>query len=283
MKHYCYLLAVVGWLCAQPLRAIETYNVEDAAKKGLIRLSIRSRGGFSGKVMSMTICNLQKDSLVLTVEPGRRLDSEDNTLQDILVTRSERFKMAGGQKSTYGIYGMCCQLHNHAPDSNAVYTVGHMADTNLVKLASFINKYRYYNEYAAQCAVWVVSDGQLLASVSSRNDNITDNLRECVAGITGESVPYYSIVYKAKKPGQLIGEMDHIEGKLRYTLNTAGNVLVGIYNSDGRMVQLVKDAKQEQGKYSLFYTFNTTNLPPGTYSLRLLVDGKPGREEKIVF
>lgn len=280
MHYSCFLLLL---FIARQAGAVNSYTLEEAAKKGLIGLSIKGKGGYTGRVISVTIDNLQRDSIVLRVEAGRRLDSRNNKEQDILVTRSETFAMAGCQRSTYSLYGMCCQAHNAAPGKNSDFNVGKLADSGLVRLASFINRNRYYNESAAQSAVWVISDKENMASIGGSNEAVTEDLLDCVSGINGKPVPGYTIIYKKGKGTDLRGDIDRIEGKFRYHLTGSAQVVAGIYNSSGRMVQLIEDIKQEEGNYKLFYTFNTDHLPPGSYYLRLMVDGKQGKEEKIEF
>ncbi len=279
------LFILLSLVMMQQLMAIRTtYSVQDAAEKKLINLSIQSKGGYTGPVISMTIGSLVNDTLILKVEAGRRLDSQDNTQQDILVTKSESFMLAGCQQKTYTVFGMCCQRHNHAPSLNAAYKVGKMADPKLVKMASFIDKYHYSNDYGAQHAVWVVSDGELMASICSENEIVTDNLRDCAGNITGQAVPHYSIIYYNKTATNLLGDLLKIEGHLRYTLDVPGKITIGVYNNEERMVQLIQqDQPQQEGQYNYFYTFDAKNLPHGKYFIRLQVNGLFKKQEEIVF
>ncbi|MCW3085325.1 MAG: hypothetical protein JWP12_2691 [Bacteroidetes bacterium] len=279
------LLLLLSLILLQPLMAKRTTcSVQDAEKQKLINLTIKSKGGFTGPVISMTIASLVNDTLILNVEAGRRLDSQNNTQQDILVTKSESFALAACQQKMFTVSGMCCQLHNHAPAKDATYSVGKMAEPNLVKVAAYIDQHHYYSEGAAQHAVWVVSDNQLMASICSEDEDISDNMRDCVGTITGQTVPHYSIIYCNQSPTNLQGDLLKIEGRLRYTLDAPANVTIGIYNSEERMVQLFQENQQQSdGKYNYFYTFDAKHLAHGKYFIRLQVNGQFQKQEEIVF
>jgi len=152
----CILMAMS--IFTNSMFANKCVSVEEAARKGLVKLSIKSRGGFTGEVIEMNIQNNTNQKLDLNVEAGRRLDSKNNTEQDILVTRSQEFFVNGKQSKTLKVYGMCCQAHNSSPKVNSIYNVGKLADSNLVKLANFIDKNKYYKDGAAQDAVWSISN-----------------------------------------------------------------------------------------------------------------------------
>src|ERR1043165_5882260 len=112
-----------------PAFAATIMSVEDAAKKGLIKLSIKGKGGYTGDVIEMKVQNLTGSTIALKVEAGRRLDSKNNDEQDILVTKEQEFFVNAGQPKTVNLSGMCCQAHNSAPSVKSFYTVGSLADS----------------------------------------------------------------------------------------------------------------------------------------------------------
>ncbi len=130
-----------------PVFAINSFSIEDAAKKGLIKLSIKAKGGYTGEVIEMKIKNLTNRKLELNIEAGRILDSKKNVEQDILVTKKEDFFVIANQLKTLNVFGMCCQAHNAAPQNNSDYAVGKLADSNLIKLACYIDKNKQYSNY----------------------------------------------------------------------------------------------------------------------------------------
>jgi protein TonB len=139
-----HLLVWATSIVSSPIIASTAISIEDAAKRGLIKLIIKGKGGYTGKVIELKIKNNTPNNLNLKLEAGRRLDSKDNTQQDILVTQAQEFYVYGNQQKNMNVNGMCCQASNTCPKANSDYLVGKMADSNLVKLASFIDQNKYY-------------------------------------------------------------------------------------------------------------------------------------------
>ena len=267
-----------------PVYAGNLFSIEDAAKKGLIKLSIRGKGGFTGDVIEMKIKNLTNKKLDLKVEAGRILDSKKNNEQDILVTQEQEFFVNANQLKTLNVFGMCCQAHNSSPQNNSVYSVGKLADSSLIKLACFIDKNKQYSNYNAQQAVWTISDTNSLASISGGEKDIVTALRNFVSKITGRAIPAYDITYLQESENNVIGRATKIEGIFDYSVPVNGKVTIGIYDINGHLVQLFfKDIPHQKGECKLFYTFRTRNLDRGTYYARMNMDGNLQKEMKIEF
>lgn len=277
------LLVFALSITEMPVFATSVFSIEDAAKKGLIKLSIRGKGGFTGDVIDMKIQNLTNQKLDLKVEAGRRLDSKNNNEQDILVTKPQEVFVGANQTRSVNIFGMCCQAHNSSPSTNSIYYVGKLADSNLIKLANFIDKNKYYTNYTAQEAVWTISDNNSLASISGDKD-VKTNLQNYVSKITGRAIPPYNISYWGGSDGSAMGKANKIEGIFDYTVPADGSVTIGIYDTKGNLVQLLcKDLVHQKGECKLFYTFRTKNVPEGTYYARMTMNGMLQKEMKIEF
>ncbi|MCW3070643.1 MAG: hypothetical protein JWO44_533 [Bacteroidetes bacterium] len=278
------LMVLASAISADALVAGNVWTVEEAAKKGLVKLEIKGKGGYTGDVIEMKIRNVTNAPISLKVEAGRRLDSKDDSQQDILVTQQQSFVLAANQQRSYNVFGMCCQAHNSAPSLNSVYDVGKMADSNLVKLAAFIDKNKYYSNYTAQQAVWVISDNNSIASIEDGNKEDVQNLRKYVSLVTGRPIPAYDVVYRQQDESSVIGRAVKVEGVFAYSLNIDNKVTIAIFNSEGKQVQLLFERQpHSRGDYKLFYTFNTANLPAGTYYAKMITDGAVVKEEKIEF
>jgi hypothetical protein len=277
-------LIIASAVTADNLFANNELSIEEAAKKGLVKLIIKGKGGFTGDVIEMKITNNTTVPLHLNVNPGLRLDSKDETQQDILVTKEQEIYLAAKQQRSFNIFGMCCQAHNSAPVKNSVYMIGRSADSNLVKLASFIDKNNYSSSHTAQQAVWVVSDNNSIASIVDGTNEEINKLRKYVSDITGRPIPKYNVYYKQQDNSDIGGTVNKVEGVLDYSLNINNYVTIGIYDSSGKLIQLLfQQRPHESGDYKLYYTFKTHNLPGGTYYARMSMDGAIMKEEKIEF
>jgi hypothetical protein len=264
-----------------PVFAEVATTIEEALNKGMIKLMIKSKGEFTGKVIEMNVENRTSAALRLAVEAGRRLDSKAEEQQDILVTKQEELIVSAGQNKSFDIYGMCCQAHNACPKVNAEFSPGKMADSLLVRLARYIDKNKYYGNYTAQQAVWVVSDGNSLGSIDweTRADK---ELVTFVSTITGKKIPPYRVRYGNGNDHDLLGTPTKVEGVFEYRIPVNAHAGIAIYNSEGKLVQvLFKDLAHSKGEHKLYYTFFTRNLPSGKYYARMEMDGVVHKEELI--
>ncbi len=264
--------------------AIDCLSLEEAGKRGLVKLVIKSKGGCTGQVIEMKIKNLGHQLLNLKLEAGRRLDSKNDSQQDILVTKSEEFAVSNNEDKTLHVYGMCCQAHNSGPTNNSEYSIGRMADSNLVKLAEFIDKNKYFSSCASQHAIWAISDGNSIGGISGDNKYESDKLKKYVSKLTGRPIPKYNVDYAIEGSDETMGRARKIEGTFEYTLPANAHVSLAIYDSTGTLVQtLFKEEAHQSGDYKLYYTFRTAHLDQGTYYARLKMDGMTQKEMKIEF
>ena len=232
----------------------------------------------------MKVQNLTNRKLDLKVEAGRRLDSKQQSEQDILVTEQQEFFVNANQTKSINVNGMCCQAHNAAPTAKHEYFVGRLADSSLIKLAMYIDKNKYYSNYSAQQSVWVVSDDNSIGSIDDGDKEIKNDLRNYVSKLTGKAIPLYDIRYQSGNDGSAMGRAVRIEGVFDYTLPATCHSTLAIYNERGEIVQVIfENLQSDKGEYKHYYTFRTKDLPQGTYYARVNADGLMQKEMKIEF
>ena len=259
-------------------------SVEDAVKKNLVKAKIFGMGGHTGDVIKMKLKNNENYPVAFQMEAGRRLDSENNSEQDILVTKPVTLSLLSNETKTFDISGMCCQAHNASPDSGSSFSIGKMADTNLIMLAQYIHQNKWYKNSTAQSAVWVVSDGNQMESIGG-NDSMSKKLQAYVSKLTGKEIPKYKIDYEKSNNGTAFyNHPAKISGTFEYETYTNGLVTFGIYDSQGHVVEMFfTDVPRDKGLYVFNYEFNTSNLPQGDYYARFRFDGQVRKEQKFTF
>ena len=264
--------------------ALNFVSLEEAVKKGFVNLIIKSKGGYLGEVIEMKVKNTSNRPLDVKLETGRKLDSKNNNEQDILVTKPEEFSLCSNQTKTIKVTGMCCQAHNLCPHENADYSIGRMADSNLIKLATFIDQNKYYANFSAQQAVWAVSDNNSLGSITDGNRTVVETLRRYVSKLTGKVIPPYEVSYVRNSEREVQGRARTIDGTFDYALPVNAHVTIGIYDENGVLVQaLFQNIEHQRGNYKLYFTFRTLNLPSGVYYAKMKTNGSVGKEMKIEF
>jgi hypothetical protein len=259
-------------------------SIEDAVRKNLVAATISGKGGHTGEVIRIRLKNNKSHAVSYSMEAGRRLDSENNSQQDILVTKPVTLALLPNETKTFNLYGMCCQAHSSSPDSGSVFKVGKMADTNLVLLAKFIDQNKWYKNSTAQSAVWVISDNNPMEDIGG-DDPVSKKLQQFVSKLTGKQVPKYKVEYTLHDGGAVYsGVPARIKGTFEYEIYTNGLVTFGIYDAQGHVVEMFfTDVPRDKGYYVFNYDFKTSDLPKGEYFARLRFEGQVKKEQKFTF
>lgn len=241
-------------------------NLQKALEGKYVQANFTSAGGYHGFCMNMRIKNLGTDTLFVLLEAGRRLNSVDDKNQDILIVKEELFVLGARVEKDLKIKGYCCQASNRCPMAGSKYDANKLADSNLVRIAMFINT-NSMNEDTEQDLVWAISDKHSLANIYWKNDSLTGILREMVAGITGEKMPWYTLVsVKHVYPGGTIAmNAVKLKGQLIYSNEKENYATVTVLNDKGVQVCGIK---------SEWLKVATNGLYPLELPIKGLVKGK---------
>jgi hypothetical protein len=282
MKPILFILLVQ--LTVLPAFSHNCISVEEALKKGMIKLCIKSKGGHMDDAIEMRIQNITNQGLKFKIEAGRILDSQKQREQDILIIQPQEIFVDANKEKKVTVKGMCCQASNGSPTKGALYSIGKMANNLLIKLANFIHENKYYNNYSAQSAVWCISNGSSIGSIYDGDKETDIKLREFVSKLTGRKIPPYKVTFVQQSNGNVIGKAKKIEGVFDYRLAVNAHTTIAVYNSSGKIVQtFMNDKSHEKGDYKLFYIFKTMNLEEGKYYLRATANGVTQKELEIEF
>ena len=207
----------------------------------IVKANVKSLGGYQGYCIKMELKNLSNDSLIIVVEAGRRLNSMDEKNQDILITREEIIAMKKQENRSFDVKGYCCQSNNHAPTPGSKYDVNKMADNNLVSVANYLSLSKLDADIEQQ-AIWAISDNKPTANVASVNDSLLLPLKQLVANLKGEKLPWYSMITKTVLFGG--GTMQtyplYLRGKLNYSNDKEDYVSLYVFDEKGLPVCEIK-------------------------------------------
>lgn len=247
----------------------DTVSVGKAFLKKLITLTIKGKGGYQEECISMKIKNSAADTLVVFIEAGRRLDSQDSSMQDILVVKDQYVPLAAKQEKSINAYGFCCQAHNKAPSANSAFLVGDIADKPLADLARYINSVKLVAS-SIQQAVWVVSDNNELSSVVDDNTEAVKELRKFLANLKNIETPWYNTYYKKEAQSLFSGKPEKITGEFEYAIqNDLTMVMVNIRDEAGTIVKSFLVGKAiGRGTYTYKLNWDVSKMTKGKYTLR---------------
>lgn len=245
-------------------------KLQNALDAKCVKANAVSLGGYQDYCINMHLMNLSSDSLIVIIEAGRRLNSLDEKDQDILVTKEAIIVLKKQEEKWVPLFGFCCQANNHSPKKNAKYDVSRMGDSNLVRLAGFLNSGKFDN-HVTQQAIWAISDNQSSAQVTSKNDSALFPLRRLVCALKGEQLPWYTIksqtmVYTS---GAMINFPVELNGKLHYKNDKESYTTLHVLNSKG--VEVCKIIKQwtQAGEADYDLSIPLKGLTKGKYTIEL--------------
>lgn len=261
-------------------------NIEDAINNNYVSANITGLGGYRGYCILLQVSNLLNVDTTIYIEAGRRLNSIDSTVQDILITKEVKLFVKAGEQKNINLFGFCCQATNHAPSQNEKFDVGHLADSNLVKLAKFLNSNNYDNDII-QNAVWVISNNHPIYSVGSSNSTIRkkiNNLYNTLASIKHLPIEYtwYSLTYKTDTAILFTGIPDSLYGDFDYQLWNNSNVSITMNDSTGHVVKrFMANKPHNPDKYNYEVRTSVFGFPKGKYTINLFANNQLKIVKKI--
>ena len=221
--------------------------------------------------MKLELKNLTRDSLIILVEAGRRLNSLDEKYQDILVAKEELITLSKLEQKCFEVKGYCCQASNCAPSKKVKYGINKLADSNLVTLAKYLSA-NNFEEIVEQQAIWAISDNKTTANIASAEDTILLPLRRLVSGLKGEKLPWYSFVSTTYvyASGMMETFPLWLRGKIKYDIERENYVTMYVKDEKGMPVCQIKcEWKKSGGNQEYQLNIPVKGLPKGKYTIEL--------------
>ncbi len=110
-----------------------------------------------GKCLVIVLQSKIDSIVLLRLDCGTQLLPEDSSVQTMIVTHEAILALYPKQTYATRLYAMCGQLHDKAPTSMDIFKVGELADSNVVKIANYLND-NYIQSMVGQHAIWAYTD-----------------------------------------------------------------------------------------------------------------------------
>jgi hypothetical protein len=247
-------------------------SIEEMIKTNKISAKILSLGGHQENCIELNVQNLTPDTLFFQLEPGRRLMSEDTTMQDIFVVRRNEIALNPNSKINFWAYGFCCESSNHSPQKDAKFNIGKMAPLSWIKLANFINENKFPAD-AIQSAVWVMSNNHEISSIHNEDIEKIKPLTKFVSELKGIETPWYSVTYKNDTNLLFSNIPEKVYVKFDYYLNKSSIVTINVRNSAGEIIYtLLENMPKNAGKYKFEIKLNVEFWKKGEYQVFVYED-----------
>ena len=151
-------------------RKPKEYTMREAIDKGILeyRISgfydsrnldevIDNDGLHYGKCMVIVLQSKIDSLVLLRLDCGTQLVPEDSSIQTMIVTHKAILALYPKQTYATRLYAMCGQLHDKPPTVMDGFKVGELADSNVVKIATYLND-NYIQSMVGQHAIWSYTD-----------------------------------------------------------------------------------------------------------------------------
>lgn len=267
------LLAIALSLTLTSFAKKNTVSLKTALDRKLISAKAICKGGLN---LNYSVQNLTKDSLMVIIPAGWRFNSNDpkNDYQDILVTKPEIFVLKNKETKNIDIKGYCCELTKNGPMKGAAYTLGTLADSNLVQLARYLNAHPS-DQNTEQHAVWAISDKEETANITNPNDSIAEIIRKFVAILKDEPLPWYTLLKKAyvTQMGTVYNLPVKFKADINVPVSKACYSYCYIINSKGEKISEIFGKWLHPEKTDYNAIFKVAGFKKGDYTLVVETEG----------
>jgi hypothetical protein len=268
------LLILLSVLFKNSIAHHKEISVEEALKKNLISATFQSLTGHTGNCIETTISNHLNSEVYLFFEPGRIIDSKNDKLQNIILTKKVVLKIPAKAIKVAQLFGFCCQLKNSSPKNKSIYELGGMADSGLVKLAQFLNA-NNFDITTQQHAVWCLSDNNSLESIPQTFDSCSNELIALCSKIKNLPLPNNCFTY-LYVPNRMFSDIKYFyKTKISYPKKSDSKLMIAVFDSTGNTIKVIVDNNYSNIKNNNFLvSFSVYNWKKGKYYLRILEGGK---------
>jgi hypothetical protein len=263
-------IAYAMLICAGAQGRHINMTLQTALEKRLVHAKASGTGGHMGYCVSIELMNLTKDSVLVVVEAGRRLNSADDHEQDIMIVKEERMLMKAMETKAVRVRGFCCQATNRSPGNRSAFKFSFPPDSNYTKLGKFIEGMDVPDGVVQQ-AVWSMSEGHSVASVTALKDSTARELREFLAALKGERLPWYTVVTDGHvyPSGEISRFPVLLRGRLKVMCAKEEYVTLKMYDDKGRPVCRMVSEWKKAGENVCNVEMPVKGLEHGKYRVEM--------------
>lgn len=272
-------------LFARQELAAQAIDIADAIKKGYLTATASGAGGHTGECIQLQLQNISRKRIEVRVPAGQIFEAGDSILQNIMVGKEETFLVESGKSRLGKLFGFCIEASDGSPGEGSRFSLGPLAQGNLLKLAQHLDANKLHQNPSAQFAVWAVSNSERLEGIGD------PSLTSFVASLLGKPVPTYHVEYTQPPvdrllPGQPANwrEAMAMNGLFYYDLPADQSVDFGLFDESGNLVHaLFKNRLQKKGYHKFRFEFEIKGLEKGKYFARLTSKGAVLKELAVEF
>jgi len=241
-----------------------------------------------GKSMLLKLQNLSQENLELDMESGYHLvPAEDQHYQTMVVTKSELIKLKPRQQVEQPLLAMCCEADDASPGSSVSYSLGSLAESNLLGLVKLLEK-NNIQDYSGQQAVWVITNNRNILDVYSTNLEKNKILRKYLCDVKGLDYSLYDpekVLFEEDQETRFTvtaAEIHEFFCRIEYEVEQQTHAsLIVIDESDKVTETLFENRPLRPGRYQFTVEMKRSNYYPGQLFYVRLLTGNRIAVEKV--
>lgn len=225
----------------------------------------RSGGNtYYGSSILLVVQNQRPIKTEISMESGRLLNPDDSTIQTMLLIDDFIISLAPGEKKEVPLMAFCSQMSKSSPERSSIFSLGKRVSGPLLSISQLLSKHKIF-DYAAQNAIWCITDDNDLASIHSTNEEHTKILREFVSKVTGKKL-VNEIVSHPENTTRV-----NAKDTIVFSNREGGNLSLEFLNQEGEaLYSFFKDKYYKPStRHTIRYSIIYEDLPAGKYVVRL--------------
>jgi hypothetical protein len=182
--------------------ASNTYSLQEATEKKLVDATMYGLvgGGHEEQSVHLDLKSNAKSTLTIRLEAGQLFYPYEDNVQPLMLVKEEVIVLEPGKKAKQVLYAYCVEQSAAGPGIRDTFSIGPLADGALLEMAKFLNEKSYFGP-GIQDAVWSISDGESVESIYVKDMQLSNELRQKVADLTGQQyVPLSRETFRMEQP-----------------------------------------------------------------------------------
>ena len=275
MKTVALLIILIFSVSNTPFpTATSTYDFLDALEKNLITSEVIGNEDSPHYVqpLMITLSNTTDTSLMVTIPNGQTFSSD--SVQDLIITRTELITLAPKESKTLPLYAMCTQQNESGANVMETYTPGSLATGDLADLAQEIESRNDFNTLG-QYSIWAITDGVHLNTISGFDKEEALYLKTFTANLLNVPVPEYDAddyLTNYNDDGLITRSAT---GKFKFYFSSESAVTIAMFDENDIVVrELYNNPFTPKGNHDLEFKFDMEIYRDEIYYVRLIKDGE---------
>lgn len=254
-------------------KSVDSLSLDFIQENGMASVELISLGGHQEFCVELRLQNRFPDTLQVWIEPARILLCEDESMQDIIILRSELITLAPGSFKSKKLYGFCCRSDLASPRAGIKFRPGPIDQEHLVNLSKFIQN-GTYDSGDVQSAVWVISNGHTMASICGQKEEPASKLKLWLSETINKPLPWYCIQYDLQDTSVFQNKHLRVSGDLTFRVLHYSTVTIQVRSAKGLLMQTVqRQPVYSSGEYIYPLDIDIKGWPKGQYEIFVFEDG----------